>query len=277
MSTKIIDEYVERIYDFKTKDLEENNDAFERDYFGRNYYRIPNGDLLKGLSFNDNLRIYKEVARDCSLDDLNTIFESLRDFFFFSAGNDMIYREKLKADSYRDVPIKDFILPIIQADAHNKYTCDEGFHPARRTVINTIDSIVNNGIIMSTFLYFLYCDDFIPRAGMKRLFPSSYNRVIEKLSNLPITIGDYLRALVDFKCEKIKSVFEEVSNKELKNEMMQKIEELRQTKYDEIKELYNSNLQICYFFNHTVHEYINSTLCDTNKMPNEKNLVNYSL
>ena len=52
--------------------------------------------------------------------------------------------------------------------------------------------------------------------------------------------------------------------------MMQKIEDLKQTKYDEIKELYNSNLQICYFFNHTVHEYINSTLCEANKMDEGK-------
>ena len=272
MSTRLIDEYVERIYNFKINDLEENNDAFERDYFGRNFYRIPNGDLLKGLSFNDNLRIYREVAKDCSLNDLNTLFETLRDFFFFSAGNDMIYRKKLEANSYRDVPIKDIILPLIQADAHNKFICDENFHPARRNVINAIDTMVNNGIIISTFLYYLYCDGFIPTASMKKVFPSSYEHVVNRLSNVQITIGDYLRALVDFKCSKIKSVFEEVSNSDFKKEMMDKVDELREIKYEEISELYNSNMQICYFFNHTVHEYINSSLCEFGKKAIEKKL-----
>lgn len=265
MSTKLMDRYVEKMFDKKVIDIEKANDIFERDFFSKNYYRIPSGEILRGMSFNDNMEKLKAIAKEGRKEDLDAVFESLRDFFFFSAGNDMIYRKKLEADSYRDVPIKEIILPLALEEVHNKYGDDILFHPERRVVIQFVDNTLNNAILISTFLYFLYCDDFIPTKNMKKKFPSSCDRITKKLGCHSITIGDYLNYLVKLKCDKIRCVFADVQNEELKSEILERVAELQRSKMIEISQLYNANLHICYFFNHSVYEFVNNSLDGTNK------------
>ena len=271
MSTKSMDEYVERMFDKKIQDIDKTNDIYERDFFRGNYFRIPKGNILKGLSFNDCLKKFKCIAFDSDRSDLCAIFESLRDFFFFSAGNDLIYRKKLEADSYHEVPIKEIILPVILDDIHKKYGDDIYFHPTRNSVVQNVDNTINKSFIISTFLYFLYCDDFIPTRNMKKKFPSSYEDITSTLILHPITIGDYLIALIKFKCDKFRDVFSVVPDEDLRKEFLNRVDDLQRDKIKEVSNLYNANLHICYFFNHSVYEYVSNTLAEEKKTLIKKN------
>lgn len=258
MGTVLMDQYVKNIYDLAISKITDINNSFERGFFSINYYRIPNGDLLDGKSFDDNISELKDYVARCDSKSLDMVFELLRDFYFFSAGNDMVFRKKLEADSYRSVPIEKITLPFALQELHEKFEDDSKFEASKHSRMHYVKKAINNSINISTFLYYLYCNDFIPEKNMENKFPVSYTSTIRILNKHSITIGDYLKALTDYKCSIMKDVFKKVKDICDRETMFSKIDDLKKEKYDEINHSYYCNLHICYFFNHTVTEYIRS-------------------
>lgn len=257
MSTKIIDEYVENLFREKSLDLTKKNKALEKEYFKNNSFRIPSCEQLNGLSFSENMNRFKFLVKKGTEKDLESIFTILKDFFFFSAGNDYIYRKKLEADSYHEMPIKTVIFPFILEDVHNKYNNDQEFVNDKKNARKYILNVIDDDFLISKFLYRLYCDDFYPSKEFKKKFPNSFERIKERLDDSSLTIGDYLKSLIKAKCLQMKEIFANVENSYLRAKYINKIDELELSKLLEVESLYNCDVPVCYFFDYSIYDFLN--------------------
>ena len=259
MSTVIIDKYIDKIYNEKLSLLEAENERYENDYFSNNFFRIPNGELLQGSSYNRNIRRYKAYVVDKDEEELEFIFNTLKDFYFFSGGSDMVFRKKIEADCYHSTPIKRVIYPRIEKAVHNRFfESDNFFHSANEGHISTIEKTIEEYFNVSSFLHYLYCNDFNPLNDMRRHFPNTYDKCYEKLLNTDLTIGEYLRSFINYKCELMIEIFSHIKNDILRTKMISKVNDLRFDKLSEIDSSFYHKLHVCYFFNHTIYDYIDA-------------------
>ena len=259
MSTVIIDKYIDKIYNEKLSLLEAENERYENDYFSNNFFRIPNGELLQGSSYNRNIRRYKAYVVDKDEEELEFIFNTLKDFYFFSGGSDMVFRKKIEADCYHSTPIKRVIYPRIEKAVHNRFfESDNFFHPENDGHISSIEKTIEEYFNVSSFLHYLYCNDFNPLNDMRRHFPNTYDKCYEKLLNTDLTIGEYLRSFINYKCELMIEIFSHIKNDILRTKMISKVNDLRFDKLSEIDSSFYHKLHVCYFFNHTIYDYIDA-------------------
>ena len=259
MSTVIIDKYIDRIYNEKLSLLEAENERYENEYFSNNFFRIPNGELLQGSSYNRNIRRYKAYVVDKDEEELEFIFNTLKEFYFFSGGCDMVFRKKIEADCYHSTPIKRVIYPRIEKAVHNRFfESDNFFHPENDGHISSIEKTIEEYFNVSSFLHYLYCNDFNPLNDMRRHFPNTYDKCYEKLLNTDLTIGEYLRSFINYKCELMIEIFSHIKNDILRTKMISKVNDLRFDKLSEIDSSFYHKLHVCYFFNHTIYDYIDA-------------------
>ena len=259
MSTAIIDNYIDRIYNEKLSLLEAENERYERVYFSNNFFRIFNGELLQDSSYNRNIRRYKSYVVNLDEEGLDFIFKTLKDFYFFSGGNDMVFRKKIEADCYHATPIKKIIYPRIERTIHNRFfESDCFFHSNNAAHINAIEKTIDDYFNVSAFLHYLYCNDFNPGKDIRRHFSNTYDKCYEKLMNSDLTIGEYLRAFINYKCDLMIEVFNCIDNNELRSVMIGKVNNFRFDKLGEIDNSFYHNLHVCYFFNHTIYDFIDA-------------------
>ena len=256
MATAILDKYIDKIYNEKVYKLEIENDEYERTYFSNNFYRIPNGELLDDSCYNDTIKIYKNYVSDASNDNLIFVFDCLKNFYFFSGGNDMVFRKKLEADSYHSTPIKEVIYPRLVKQIHNRFfDSDNFFHPDRSSHISYIESIIDEHLTISAFLHYMYANDFNPANDIVKKF-ISYNKIRNKLDYWDLTIGNYIKALINYKCDIMKDIFTAVSDFNLRENMHRMVDSLRYDKIFEVEDLYNQKLHVNYFLDHTIYDLI---------------------
>lgn len=247
---------------FREKNLfiKYRNSRDERNYFSENWFRFPNGNIIKGKSYDDIIDHYISLLKGLSTENYYVIFKDLRDYFFFSAGCDMMFKKKLEADSYIAPMIPSFIFPIINKYVDTFYNGIE-IDSASDDYDSKMEVVKKNISLFSSvqkLVYMLYCEDFYFTDKIKKHFSTSLSTLCGLLNDYDITVGMFLDSLIDYKCDTIFSVFKYLPDGDEKDKYMKMINDLRDEKHKEVKKIYNYDLPITYFYDHTMSDYIKS-------------------
>lgn len=252
----ISDFYYEKCLYQRTK-----NNKDERNYFSKNSFRIPNGELIDGKSFDDCFRRFKVLVANSSEVNCEDVFNTIQEFLLFSAGDDMMFKKKLEACSYNCIPIDKLIYPLLESKVLSLYSDNDidKANPERDVVLTHIKVIVNKYFNLSSLLYYLYCDDFMFSKNVRLEFSSDLDSLIKTLDEASLTIGDFLRELVAYKCDIMIEIFRNIKSVHLREIYLKKIESLKKKKIDEVASLYNSHLPITYFYDHSLSDFLRSS------------------
>lgn len=253
MKTISLNEVLRKIYDERTEFVRSKNVELERKYFTKNSERIPMGEIMIGSSYEDHFVRFKEIAKNGNANELEKMFKLIRDYFLFSNGHDMMFKKKLEADLFTSVPIDELIYPMLSEAVNDRYNDVSVMkeNPNRDTNIECIDRLVSDYIDVQSILYLIYCNDFIFPDYWK-LHPDAHEKVLNILNNSGMTIGDFLRALTNFKCNKMEEIFGMVEDPELRNHYLSEVESLKKEKHEYTKSFYIAPLSITYFLDHTI-------------------------
>ena len=106
-----IDDVIKDMYEKRVEYLRGKNIELEREYFTKNVDSVPMGFIMAGSSFEEHFESFKDAVKNGNEYDINQYFMILQEFYLFSAGHDMMFKHKLKADIFNSVPIENFIYP----------------------------------------------------------------------------------------------------------------------------------------------------------------------
>ena len=129
-------------------------------------------------------------------------------------------------------------------------------NPNFNTNMEGIDRLVSTYTEMQSLLYLLYCNDFQFPNGWEGICPDTHEEILNILKTSGITIGDFLHALIDFKCKTMSEIFSEISDSQLKRTYLEKVEILREEKHEETKDFAHVTLPISYFLDHTFLDFM---------------------
>ena len=258
MESICLNEVLRNQYDAYVSFIREDNIKFEREYFEENKERIPMSEIMQGASYEDHYRNFKRIAKKASPTAISRMFLLLQEYFLFSSGHDMMFKEKLKADIFTYVPMEDFIYPKLMEVVKEKYNDVSVMreNPNFNANMEGINKLVLTFMDMQSLLYLLYCNDFQLPHGWEKICLDHSDEIFTILNHSNITIGDFLHALVDSKCKTMKEIFSEIENPQLKRTYLEKVETLREEKQEEIESFAHVDLPITYFFNHTLSDFI---------------------
>lgn len=256
MESLTLDEIIKREYECRVSYIKSKNIELEREYFSE----VPIGEIIQGASFDDTFESFKETVKSNNEDDISTIFMLLQECFLFTAGHDMMYKEKLKADCFTSVPMEDFIYPKLVEAVKEKYNnvsvMKENVNQEKN--IKDIERIVYTFTEMQALLYLLYCQDFQFPNGWERICPEVHEEVLETLKKSGMTIGDFLHALIDSKCKTMTEILSEITNPQLRKTYLEKVEKLKEKKHKETQTFAHVDLPITYFSDYTFLDFLNS-------------------
>ena len=258
MSTNI-DKVIKDIYDMRVEYLREKNIELERQYFAENIDSVPMGFILAGSSFEEHFESFKDAVKNGSEYEIDQYFMILQEFYLFSAGHDMMFKHKLKADIFNSVPIEELIYPRLVEDVKEDYN-DVSVMKENPNYDSNIDGIAKKVYTyteLQSLLYFLYCYDFQFPRDWEGLYEDTYQDLIEILNQSEIKIGDFLHALIDYKCNIIDDIMGAISDDQLKASFLDKNARLREEKHKETDEFAHVDLPITYFLDHTMRDFIN--------------------
>lgn len=254
-----LNDVLKNIYDSRVASIKKINIELEREYFTQNSSNIPLNEIMQGASYEDHFTSFKNVVKNGTDNEINQIFMLLQEYFLFSYGHDMMFKKKLEADIFTSIPMEDFIYPKLSKAVKEKYNdlsvMEE--NPNFSTNIKEIDRLVFTYTEMQSLLYLLYYNDFQFPNGWEELCPDTHEEILNILNNSGITIGDFLHALIDFKCKAMNEIFNEINNLQLRKTYLEKTETLRKEKHEETKNFAHINLPITYFLDHTFLDFIN--------------------
>ena len=251
-----LNEVLDNMYYNTTSFIKEKNNELERDYF-RDHNNAPLGEIMQGKGFEDNFERYKTIIRNASPETVDEMFVLLREYFLFSYGHDLMYKRKLEADLFTTAPITLIHSKLVEAvkEKYNDISVMEE-NPNFDKNIQGLGNIIDTFVDMQTVLHILYCSDFQFPNGWERMCHTDSKEVIEQLKKSGITIGDYLNALIDDKCDIIKEILNEIQDKDLRNTYLKELEELREHKHKETEEFTHVELPITYFLDHTFVDFL---------------------
>lgn len=259
-----LNEIIKEMYDACNLHISQVNMRLEREFFSSpdNKMPIQIKRILGGVSYEDSFTNFKCVVKTADEESLNNIFQILNDVFLFSVGCDMMFKFKLDADMYTSVFLDDLIYPLYENHIKSKYNDVSVMreHPNYDANMESLNDILRTFSDIQSLLYLLYCHDFQFLNGWESVLsnPDNSSAVIEILKNSKMTIGDFLKALVDYKCAIMKDIFSSVENPRLKRIYLKKVEELKEEKRSQVDGFPNSNLPITYFLDHTIMDFISS-------------------
>lgn len=256
MESLTLDEIIRREYDCRVSYIKSKNIELEREYFSE----VPIGEIIQGASFNDAFESFKETVKSNNEDDISTIFMLLQECFLFTAGHDLMFKKKLKADCFTSVPMDDFIYPKLVKTVKEKYNdvsvMKENVNQEKN--IKDIERIVYTFTEMQALLNLLYCQDFQFPIGWEGLFPEIHEEIIDLLKKFGITIGDFLHALIDSKCKTMTELLSEITNPQLRKTYLEKVEKLKEEKHKKTQTFALVDLPITYFSDYTFFDFLNS-------------------
>lgn len=254
-----LDKVVKNIYNNRVSFIREKNIELEREYFTKNSFLIPMSELMQGASYEDHFINLKNIIKYGTDSEIRKTFQLLQDYFLFSYGHDMMFKMKLKADMFTSVPIEDFIYPKLSKAVKEKYNDISVMkeNPKFNANVEGIDKIVHTYIEMQSLLYLLYCNDFQFPKNWEKMYPDTHEEILKIFNNSKMTTGDFLNALIDFKCQKMSEIFSEISDLELKKTYLEKVETLKEEKHEEIKDFAHVTLPITFFLNNSISDFIN--------------------
>lgn len=247
---------VQNMYNHHASFIREKNNELEREFFG-DYRNAPLAEIMQGGSFEDNFNLYKSQIKYASQEEVDNIFVLLREYFLFSYGHDMMFKKKLEADLFT-TPLMEFLYPKLEEAIKEKYNDISVMQENPNFDINIkgIDNIIEAYLDMQSILYLLYSNDFQFPGNWEKMCNGNHEKVIEELNNSGMTIGDFLKALIDDKCKTIREILEEIDDRELRNTYLKELENLRNEKIRETEGFAHVHLPITYFLDHTIMDFI---------------------
>ena len=97
----------------------------------------------------------------------------------------------------------------------------------------------------SALLNFLYYNNFCFIEGWEGLCSTdSLNSVLDLMEKSKITSNDYLKALINYKCDEFIKIMNEVKNDELRSIVLNKINALRDEKISQVEKNLEGNIPI---------------------------------
>lgn len=278
MEATSIDTVLKNIYDARVSYIRHKNIELEREYFTQNSAFIPMSEIMQGASYEDHFMNFKSEVKEANTAELDQIFTLLQEYFLFSAGHDMMFKKKLEADVFTSVPL-DFIFHKYSLAVRGKYNDVSVMkeNPNHDANINGIDNLAYTYTEVASLLYLLYCNDFSFPNNWEGLCPDTHEEVLTILKESGMTIGDFLHALIDFKCQRMIDIFSEIANPTLKKTYLDKVLELKKQKHKETDGFAHVNLPITYFLDHTYTDFIlmehKSTLLDDTTPNGDKKIL----
>lgn len=258
METISLNNVLKNMYDSRVSFIRAKNIELEREYFTKNSARIPMSEIMQGASYEDHFMSFKDAMKNGTPDEINQIFMLLQEYFLFSYGHDMMFKKKLEADIFTSIPMEEFIYPKLIEAVKERYNDISVMreNPNFNSNMEGIDRLVFTFTEMQSLLYLLYCNDFQFPNGWEGIYPDTHEDVLDILNNSGMTIGDFLHALIDFKCKIMSEIFNEITNKQLRKFYLEKVDTLRDEKHMETKGFAHVTLPITYFLDHTILDFI---------------------
>ena len=279
MESVSLNTVIRNMYNNRVSFIRNKNIELEREYFTANSESIPMGEIMQGASFEDHFASYKTVVKNCDENEISQIFMLLQEYFLFSFGHDIMFKKKLEADIFTSIPIEDLIYPKLLDTIKENYNDISVMqeNPNFKTNIDSIDRLVLTYTEIQSLLYLLYCNDFQFPNGWEELYPDTHEDIINILDKSGMTIGDFLYALIDFKCKMMTEILSEIEEPKLRADYLKKVETLKEEKHAETKTFNHVGLPITYFLNHSIMDFLNgnfsqsSILDDTT--PRERKII----
>lgn len=256
---KDLDIVLREIYDLNSDYVKRKNIKLEREYFTEKFDELPFSQIFRGRSYDDVFAIFKEDLKNHSNEFyVSKTFDLMSELFLFSAGYDMMFKHKIKADLFFSVPMDKLIYPRLEKEVKGKFS-DLSVWPTNPNYdknIKEISSIVNNYFEFSSLLFMLYVYDWQFGDGWQQLFAFN-TEILRMIEGTTITCGEFRMELINYKKYMMKEVLGGVSNAKLRRKYLMKLEDYCDKKRQEIKEFNDYDLPINYFLNHTFSDYLN--------------------
>ncbi len=259
MESISLDTVVRNIYNNRVEFIRNKNIELEREYFTVNSKNIPIREIMYGASFEDHFAKYKTAVKNGNESEISQIFMLLQEYFLFSYGHDMMFKKKLEADIFTSVPIEDLIYPKLLDTVKENYNDISVIrkNPNFKANIDGIDRLVFTYNELQSLLYLLYCNDFQFPNSWEELFPDTHENIINILDKSGMTIGDFLHALIDFKCKMMTEILSEIGESKLRADYLKKVETLKKKKHTQTQTSIYIDLPITYFLNHSIMDFLN--------------------
>lgn len=244
MSEEVLLKVINKFYNKHNESIKECNISYEREKLGDMFSDIFLKRLFQGFSFEDYFFILKKELENGKYTNINEIYNLLKDYFLFSE-DDFIYRKKLKVDAYCTANFEQLVYPMIKKDIFERFENKsfEESNPNYDENLFEIYKLISNYFDLSCLLNYLYCNDFCFKEGWDGLI-STGDFVLDILEKSRITSNDYLISLIDYKCEIFTEIMNEIKNNELKEEMLERIINLKSLEVNKIKNKRYGNVPI---------------------------------
>ena len=254
-----IDDVIKDMYEKRVEYLRGKNIELEREYFTKNVDSVPMGFIMAGSSFEEHFESFKDAVKNGNEYDINQYFMILQEFYLFSAGHDMMFKHKLKADIFNSVPIEKLIYPRLSNAVKEEYNDISVMpeNPNYDSNINGIAKMVYTYTELQSLLFFLYCYDFQFPNRWEDLYDDTHQDLVDILNQSQMKIGDFLHSLIDFKCDIIDAIMGEIYDEQLRTIFLEKNAKLREEKHKETDGFAHVNLPVTYFLDHTMIDFIN--------------------
>ncbi len=256
-----LDDVLKELYQNIKNFVKAKNIESEREYFSNPSNNIPLQEVLQGRSYEESFEYFKSCVKRENEYSISLIFTILQEIFLFSAGHDMMFQTKLKADIFVSEPIDTLIYPLLESKVKSRYNdfsvIEE--NPNREKNIEGIKRIVHTFIETQSLLYLLYCDDFQFSSGWEELYPGMHEEMITILKESDMTIGEFLNALIGYKCNKMKEILSCIPDPKLQSQFLQRVESLRKQKLEEASTFSHVNFPVTYFLEHTILDFLNES------------------
>lgn len=258
MEVVSLDNVIRNMYDIRVLFIRSKNIELEREYFTANSSSIPMSEIMQGASYEDHFASFKRAVKNGNEQDISQIFMLLQEYFLFSYGHDMMFKKKLEADIFNSVPIEEFIYPRLSEAVKEKYNDISVMkeNPNLNANLEGIDKLVFTYTELQSLLFFLYWNDFQFPNGWEKLCPDTHQELINILNNSGMKIGDFLHALIDFKCKIMCEVLSEISDPKLRTDYLKRVETLREEKHEETKTFTHVGLPVTFYLDHTFLDFL---------------------
>ena len=256
-----LDKVLKNKYDNLVLYIKSKNVELEREYFTKNANRTPMNEIMQGASYEDHFMNFKEIVKNANENEVSQIFMLLQDYFLFSKGHDMMFKKKLEADIFTSVPMDNLIYPRLSEAVKEKYNDVSVMseNPNQSDNLKGIDTLIFTYADIQSLLYLLYCHEFhFPNGWEEICTDNNHEEILNILNDSGMTIGDFLHALIDFKCQIMSEIFSEINDSNRKRSYLEQVESLKKAKHKETETFSHVALPITYFLDHTNSDFINT-------------------
>lgn len=258
MTPITLDEVLRNEYASIKMFIRDKNVEAEREFFSNPNPLNPVIEMMCGKSYEEN---FNEAARTVEKGNeykINQAFVILQEVFLFSAGHDMMFKTKLKADIYMSEPIDSLIYPRLESTVKKRYNDISVIpeNPNRETNIQDIQRFVHLFMELQSLLYLVYCHEYQFPSGWEGLFPGMDEEILAILKEDGMTIGELETALIEEKCSTMKSILIHIKDSNMRRKFLQKVDDLKKQKLEDVKTFPSFNLPVTYFYDHTVLDFL---------------------